>query len=84
MSVATAIIETSTDKEKEMENKLERYYFTGFTFGHEKNWYNLTIRINNHAGHGTSYIGEFSLELNETERLALIKLLINAESKDTE
>jgi hypothetical protein len=81
MSVATAIIETSTDKEKEMENKLERYHFTGFTFGHE-NWYNLTVRINNHAGVGTSYIGEMSLELTETERQELVKLLINA--KDAE
>ena len=64
-----------------MENKLERYNFTGFVFGSE-NWYNLTIRINNHANHGTSFIGEFSLELNETERLALIKLLINAEPQE--
>ena len=64
-----------------MENKLERYHFTGFTFGHE-NWYNLIVRINNHAGHGTSFIGEFTLELNETERLALIKLLINAEPQE--
>lgn len=67
-----------------MENRAERYIFTGFTFGSE-NWFNLTIRLNNHAGHGTSYLGEFALELNETERLELIKLLINAEpiKKDT-
>ena len=62
-----------------MENK--RYDFTGFTFGSE-NWFNLNIRINNHAGHGTSFVGEFSLELNETERLELIKLLINAEPQE--
>ena len=57
-----------------MENK--RYDFSGFVFGSE-NWYNLTIRLNNHAGHGTSYIGEFSLELNDTERMALINALMN-------
>jgi len=58
-----------------MENT--RYYFTGFVFGMDKNLYNLTIRINNHAGYGTSYIGEMSLELNDTERQALINLLMN-------
>lgn len=59
-----------------MENKLERYNFSGFVFGSE-NWYNLTIRLNNHAGHGTSYLSEFSLELNNEERMALINLLMN-------
>ena len=59
-----------------------RYYFTGFIFGMDKDLYNLTIRINNHAGYGTSYIGEMSLELTENERQELIKLLINA--KDSE
>jgi hypothetical protein len=48
----------------------------------EKDYYNLTIRINNHAGYGTSYIGEMSFELTDTERQELIKLLINA--KDSE
>jgi hypothetical protein len=80
MSVATAIMETQQEKEKEMENT--RYNFSGFIFGMDKNFYNLTIRINNHAGYGTSYIGEMSLELTETERQELIKLLINA--KDSE
>jgi hypothetical protein len=80
MSVATAIIETQQEKDKQMEKT--RYHFTGFIFGMDKNYYNLTIRINNHAGVGTSYIGEMSLELTETERQELIKLLINA--KDAE
>lgn len=75
MSVVTAIIETQQEKEKEMENT--RYNFSGFTFGMEKKFYNLTIRLNNHAGYGTSYIGEFSLELTDTERQALINLLMN-------
>ncbi len=77
MSVGQAIIETSIDKEKEMENRPERYNFSGFTFGHSENFYNLTIRINNHANYGTSYIGEMSLELTDTERQALINLLMN-------
>ena len=61
--------------------KERRYEFSGFTFGHE-NWFNLTIRINNHAGHGTSYTTELGIELNEEERMELIKLLINAEKKE--
>jgi hypothetical protein len=75
-------METQQTKEKEMENRPERYHFTGFTFGVSENLYNLTIRINNHAGYGTSYIGETSLELTDTERQALIKLLINAEPQE--
>lgn len=62
-----------------MENT--RYIFSGFTFG-TQNWFNLTVRINNHAGYGTSYVSEFAFELTETERLELIKLLINAEKKE--
>lgn len=58
-----------------------RYEFRGFTFG-TQNWFNLTVRINNHADHGTSYLGEISIELNDEERLELIKLLINADNKE--
>lgn len=80
MSGVTAIIETSTDKEKEMENT--RYNFSGFTFGMEKQFYNLTIRLNNHAKYGTSYIGEMSLELTATERQELINLLMNPQETE--
>ena len=83
MSVVTAIIETSTDKEKEMENtRKTRYDFSGFIFGHSEKFYNLSIRLNNYAGYGTSYIGEFSLELTETERQALINLLMNPQETE--
>jgi hypothetical protein len=68
-------METQQKRKNEMENT--RYNFSGFTFGMDKNLYNLTIRLNNHAGYGTSYIGEMSLELNDTERQALINLLMN-------
>ena len=64
-----------------MENK--RYTFSGFTFGNEK-WFNLTIAIRNHAGYGTSNTVEMGIELTDTERMELIKLLINANDKDAE
>lgn len=79
MSVGQAIMETQQEKENEMENK--RYHFSGFAFG-EKNYYNLSVRLNNFAGYGTSYTSEWSLELTEEERLELIKLLINAETQE--
>ena len=77
MSVATAIIKTQQTKEKEMENKIERYTFSGFSFGQE-NYYNLSVRVLNNAGYGTSFTTQIDLELTEQERLALITLLINA------
>ena len=64
-------------------NELKRYTFSGFTFGSEK-WFNLTIAIRNHAGYGTSNTVEMGIELTDTERMELIKLLINANDKDTE
>jgi hypothetical protein len=73
-------METQQKRKNEMENT--RYNFSGFTFGMEKQYYNLTIRLANHAGYGTSYIGEFSLELNNTERQALINLLMNPQETD--
>jgi hypothetical protein len=75
-------METSTDKEKEMENRQDRYNFSGFTFGHSEKFYNLTIRMNNYAGYGTSYIGETSLELTDSERQALINLLMNPQETE--
>ncbi len=62
-------------------NELKRYTFGGFTFGSQK-LFNLTIAIRNHAGYGTSHTVEMGLELTDTERMELIKLLINAEDKD--
>ena len=64
-----------------MENT--RYTFSGFTFGSEK-YFNLQINIRNHAGYGTSNTVEMGLELTDTERMELIKLLINANDKDAE
>ena len=59
-----------------MENKQKRYELSGFTFGTE-NYFNLTIRIINHAKHGTSWLGEFDFELSQEERMELINLLMN-------
>jgi hypothetical protein len=63
-----------------MEN---RYTFSGFTFGNEK-LFQLLIRVKNYSGVGTTTSLELGLELTESERLELIKLLINAEDKDSE
>ena len=64
-----------------MENKNERYTFGGFSFGSE-NWFNLTIRTRNHAGHGTSHGLELALELSTEERLELIKVLTTRNSQE--
>lgn len=64
------------NRQEKMENKQKRYEISAFTFGSE-NWMNLTIRINNHANHGTSYNAQFDLELNQEERMELINLLMN-------
>ena len=61
-----------------MEN---RYTFSGFTFGSNK-LFQLLINVKNYSGIGTSTSLELGLELTESERLELIKLLINAEDKD--
>ena len=66
-----------------MEKKNERYAFGGFSFG-SGNWFNLTIRTHNYAGHGTNYALEMALELSTEERLELIKVLINAGKEDKE
>ena len=63
-------------------NELQRYTFSGFTFGNQK-LFNLSINIRNHAGYGTSHTVEMGLELTDTERMELIKLLINAGDKET-
>jgi hypothetical protein len=63
-----------------MEN---RYTFSGFTFGSNK-LFQLLINVKNYSGIGTSTSLELGLELTESERLELIKLLINAEDKDSE
>ena len=63
-----------------MEN---RYTFSGFTFGNEK-LFQLLIRVKNYSGVGTTTSLELGLELTESERLELIKLLINANEKDSE
>jgi hypothetical protein len=63
-----------------MEN---RYTFGGFTFG-DKDFFQLLINVKNYSGVGTSTSLELGLELTTEERLELIKLLINAEKKDTE
>ena len=63
-----------------MEN---RYTFSGFTFGSNK-LFQLLINVKNYSGVGTSTSLELGLELTESERLELIKLLINAEDKDSE
>jgi hypothetical protein len=64
-----------------MENKNERYTFGGFSFGSE-NFFNLTIRVRNHAGHGTNNTVEMGIELTSAERQELIKVLINAGKED--
>jgi hypothetical protein len=61
-----------------MEN---RYTFSGFTFGTPK-YFQLLINVKNYSGVGTTTSLELGLELTESERLELIKLLINAEDKD--
>jgi hypothetical protein len=61
-----------------MEN---RYTFSGFTFGNDK-LFQLLINVKNYSAIGTSTSLELGLELTESERLELIKLLINAEDKD--
>jgi len=63
--------------ENKMENKNERYTFGGFSFGSE-NFFNLTIRVRNHAGHGTNNTVEMGIELTPAERQELITILINA------
>jgi len=63
-----------------MEN---RYTFSGFTFGNDK-LFQLLINVKNYSGVGTTTSLELGLELTESERLELIKLLINAEDKDSE
>jgi hypothetical protein len=63
-----------------MEN---RYTFSGFTFGSNK-LFQLLINVKNYSGVGTTTSLELGLELTESERLELIKLLINAEDKDSE
>jgi len=63
-----------------MEN---RYTFSGFTFGSNK-LFQLRINVKNYSGVGTTTSLELGLELTESERLELIKLLINAEDKDSE
>jgi hypothetical protein len=78
MSVVAPIIETQQEKENEMEN---RYTFSGFTFGSNK-LFQLLINVKNYSSIGTSTSVELGLELTESERLELIKLLINAEDKD--
>ena len=67
-----------------MENKMEkenRYTFSGFTFG-SQNLFQLLINVKNYSSIGTTTSVELGLELTESERLELIKLLINAEEKD--
>ena len=58
----------------------ERYVFGGFTFGTQK-LFQLTINIRNLAEGGTFTVAELGLELNETERQQLIKVLVNEEGK---
>lgn len=58
-----------------MENK--KYQFGGFAFGND-GLFQLTIKTINHTGLGTSTSIELGIELNEIERLELIKVLINA------
>ena len=60
--------------------KNERYVFGGFTFGTQK-LFQLKIDIRNLAEGGTFTVAELNLELNEVERLELIKVLINAGGK---
>ena len=61
--------------------KENRYRFSGFTFGSE-NYFNLSISVKNFSNVGTSFTTEIGLELNDAERLELIKLLINAGEKE--
>ena len=63
-----------------MEN---RYTFSGFTFGTPK-YFQLLINVKNYSGVGTSTSLELGLELTDEERMELIKLLINANEKDSE
>lgn len=66
-----------------MENKekQKRYAMSGFLFG-KLDYYNLTIRIKNHANHGTSHTVQFDLELSQEERQELINLLMNPKGDD--
>ena len=76
MSVVACIIETQTDKEKEMEN---RYAFGGFTFGADK-LFQLTIRQLKENGYG--YAMGVELELTQAERQELITILTTMNEKD--
>jgi len=58
----------------------ERYTFGGFAFG-KQNLFQLQINIRNLAEGGTFTVAELALELSETERLQLIKVLVNAGEK---
>jgi hypothetical protein len=67
-----------------MRNKMEkenRYTFSGFTFG-TPNYFQLLINIKNFSGVGTTNTVEMGIELTDSERLELIKLLINADTKE--
>jgi hypothetical protein len=77
MSVVGSIIETQTDKEKEMENS--RYEFGGFTFG-SSGQTQLTIRTlkENRIG----YTMEVAFELTLEEKAELIKFLLTVADKD--
>jgi len=65
-----------------MENENKRYTFGGFTFGSQK-LFNLSINIRNYAGYGTTHTVEMGLELTESERMELIKILINAGEQES-
>jgi hypothetical protein len=80
MSVLSGIIETQrNEKEKMVNNK--RYSISGFSFGSE-GMFNLMVKTLNNANYGSATSIELGIELTPDERLELIKLLINADSKE--
>jgi len=59
----------------------KRYTFGGYTFG-SQNLFNLTIRVLNHAGFGTSNTIEMGIELSPEEIQELINVLLTRNVKE--